>query len=137
MNKQDIEKEIDALKNRISGLEDMLKEPEYVDLGLPSGILWAKENEDERYTFDDAVETFGDNLPKLWQLCELWENCKIKDGVLVEPNGKSIKLPSGYYWSSTTYDKRYAYFLYFNGSSMRMLRDRSHDYSVRLCKSKK
>lgn len=29
---------------------------EYVDMGLPSGTLWASENEEGYFTFDEPVE---------------------------------------------------------------------------------
>ena len=48
---------------------------EYVDMGLPSGTLWASENEEGYFTFDEAVEKFGNSLPARWQFCELIENC--------------------------------------------------------------
>ncbi len=65
MNKKQIRNEIKNLK-RISDLENRLKKPEYIDLGLPSGTLWATENEEGYFTFDEAVEKYGDSLPKLW-----------------------------------------------------------------------
>ena len=49
-------------------------EKEYVDMGLPSGTLWASENEKGYFNFDEAVEKFGNNLPARWQFCELVEN---------------------------------------------------------------
>ena len=49
-------------------------EKEYVDMGLPSGTLWASENEKGYFTFDEALEKFGNNLPARWQFCELVEN---------------------------------------------------------------
>lgn len=36
----------------------------FVDLGLPSGKLWAAINAPGFYTFDKAVDTFGDKLPQ-------------------------------------------------------------------------
>ena len=36
---------------------------EYIDLGLPSGTLWADCNEEGFYYFDEAVEKYGYRLP--------------------------------------------------------------------------
>ena len=118
----------------------VLNEFTFVDLGLPSGKLWATENvKDENgneayYTFDDTVNTFGENLPSKEDWKELFENSayrwnKKKMGYDVTgPNGNSIFLPAagsrygvgvdevggyGYYWSSPTDDERYAYYVHF------------------------
>ena len=137
MNKQEIKNEIKNLKDRISDLEKRLNEPEYIDLGLPSGTLWATTNEDKEYTFNEAVEGFGGRIPKLWQLCELWENCKRKNGVFTGPNGNSIKLSDGLYWSSTPGDSC-AYYLDSNDPYVYVdAGSRSCVLLVCLCKSKK
>lgn len=98
---------------------------EYIDLGLPSGTLWADTNEEGYYSYQDAIDAFGkNNLPKLTDFAELydyckWEWCKKKKGMVVTgPNGKNIFFPAsgfrhyyngelynvsigGYYWSVT------------------------------------
>lgn len=70
---------------------------EYVDLGLPSGTLWKNTNEDNIYTYTDAMAKFGNNLPTKKQMEELIKSCKWKwtgNGyTVVGPNGKSIELP--------------------------------------------
>jgi len=98
---------------------------EWVDLGLPSGRLWAKENAEGYYNFDDAVDTFGDYLPKGAAFAELIEECRVewnssKKGLdITGPNGNKIFLPalgyrstsgsvsdveeSGRYWSRMPY----------------------------------
>ena len=113
---------------------------QFVDLGLPSGKLWATENvknengDEAYYTFDDAVNTFGENLPSREDWKELFENStyrwnKKKIGYDVTgPNGNSIFLPAagfrvgvgvyfvgngGYYWSSSVYYEDNAYGVYF------------------------
>ncbi len=110
----------------------------YVNLGLPSGKLWAAENvKDENgnetyLTFDKAVETFGKNLPSEDDWKELFDNCsykwnKKKKGFdITGPNGNSIFLPAagyrgrfgmfsvgsfGYYWSSTVTNEGNAYYV--------------------------
>lgn len=93
----------------------------YIDLGLPSGTLWADENAEGYYTFDKAKEKFGESLPskELWQ--ELIDNCewlwdfKNNQMVVIGKNGNRIVLPAcgfqhihnvfdngtiGFYWSS-------------------------------------
>ena len=93
----------------------------YVDLGLPSGTLWKDKNEEGLYTYDQAVNRFGNKLPTKEQYEELKNKCRwtwTDNGYkVVGPNGKSIVLPAkgyrdcsgsvyfvgsgGAYWSST------------------------------------
>ena len=112
----------------------------YVDLGLPSGKLWATENvkigTKSHFSFDEAVKLFGEHLPSKEDWKELFDNCKCKwekerKGFTVTgPNGNSIFLPaagyrystgvddvgsSGNYWSSSVYDADHAYHVNFNG----------------------
>ena len=75
----------------------------FVDLGLPSGTLWAKENAPGFYTHDEAEQAFGKFLPKGSAMVELIEECKVewngeKLGLdITGPSGESIFLPaSGY-----------------------------------------
>ena len=96
----------------------------WVDLGLPSGRLWASENVDGYYTYDQAVELFGEYLPKGVAFAELIEECKVewnpqtKGLDVTGPNGNSIFLPAcgykgekgcrsvgdeGNYWSRMPY----------------------------------
>ena len=135
---------------------------EYVDMGLPSGTLWASENEEGYFTFDEAVEKFGNSLPARWQFCELAENCDcvfdIEKRALIcksKFNGNTIEFPAlgcrydtggpdsfgdiGFYWSCTPCSDSRTFVWYF----------RFHNYdkygpihfcaryfgqSVRLCK---
>lgn len=48
---------------------------DYVDLGLPSGTLWKRHNEEGMYLFDYAVRHFDGFLPSSGQLQELIEHC--------------------------------------------------------------
>ena len=95
----------------------------YVDLGLPSGTLWAASNahldECQFCTHKEAVEEFGDKLPSDEAWLELLVNCRAKWNkwrkgyTITGPNGNSIFLPAngiegilnkgftGWYWSST------------------------------------
>lgn len=72
---------------------------EWVDLGLPSGTLWAKEDIEGKMSFGSARRTYGANLPSYTKASELRECCsKEWDGkthalVLTGPNGNSIAFP--------------------------------------------
>ena len=106
----------------------------YVDLGLPSGTLWKRQNESGRYTYEQALNRFGNKLPERHHFVELINECTwiwMDDYgyKVVGPNGNSITLPAtgyrgcngdveyvgtcGYYWSSTPYDSDYAWDLFF------------------------
>lgn len=93
---------------------------EYVDLGLPSKILWASKTEDGLYTQNEALEKFGNNLPTISELYELHHYCRWEvvgnQYKISGPNGNFILLPAngssesnacyrageyGCYWSST------------------------------------
>ncbi len=99
-----------------------LKAQGLVDLGLPSGTLWKDKNEDGGfYTYEQAINKFGDELPTKEQFEELENKCQwtwTGNGYKVTgPNGNSISLPAagyrncngsvfyvgsgGIYWSST------------------------------------
>jgi hypothetical protein len=115
----------------------------FIDLGLPSGSLWKNANEggdNARYTYDEAVRMCGNKLPTNEQLVELKDKCTwtwTGSGYQVTgPNGNSIYLPAagyrdcdgdvygvgtyGRYWSSSSGDSDYAWYLYFNPSEVRM-----------------
>lgn len=47
----------------------------YVDLGLPSGILWKSTNETELYDYYSAMDKFGNKLPTVEQWEELKKYC--------------------------------------------------------------
>lgn len=103
--------------------KERLKSQGWIDLGLPSGILWKNINENGGYTYEEAVDRFGDNLPSNEQFEELLHNCKmVKIGrsyKFTGPSGEYIILPAegqsplflgigqkgedGVYWSSTPY----------------------------------
>ena len=103
---------------------------EFIDLGLPSGNLWATENEVAENgqplyaTFDEAVNQYGENLPTKDDWQELLDNVpyvwdKKRNGLLfVARNGAEVFLPAtgyrsidgtdfpygGYCWSATKKD---------------------------------
>ena len=101
----------------------------WVDLGLPSGTLWASEPEDGYYTYTEAVAQFGINLPTKWQWNELLESCLMDknengDIVLSGKNGATLIIPTlGYiykdgkvqdidkahYQAFNNFDRKYAW----------------------------
>lgn len=146
---------VKATALNIAEIERLLIKEQFVDLGLPSGKLWAKENIEGYSTYDEAVKTFGENLPSREAFKELKKECKWrwdaerKGMVVTGPNGNSIFLPAsgyrygssvddvgcdGHYWSSSRSDEFFAYNLYFNRDEVYpdVNHSRSYDYSVRL-----
>lgn len=75
---------------------------QYVDLGLPSGTQWKNHNEHGYYTYEQAIATFGTNLPTKHQLAELINMCVwtwTGNGCsVVGPNGQTLFIPAmGYF----------------------------------------
>ena len=143
--------EWDAEKKELKSID------EWVDLGLPSGTVWKSFNEIGFFTYDEAVNDFGDKLPTKEQFEELKSLCIWKwvgNGYkVIGPNRNSIFLPAsgyrscygnvftvgtyGYYWSSTPYDSNDAWFLNFYFSEVYMDSNiRCYERSVRLVKNK-
>ena len=135
------------------------KEFTYVDLGLPSGRLWASENAEGYYTYDEAKEKFGELLPKPEAFEELWEECqwlwdvKERRMVVVGPNNNTIFLPAsgfryhaydnldrvgsdGFYWSYASGSQNNARDLYFYSGGVYPLDSnlREDGLSVRPCR---
>lgn len=127
---------------------------DYVDLGLPSGTLWKRQNESGFYTYEEALNRFGNKLPERHHFVELKNECTwiwMEDYgyKVVGPNGNSITFPAagyrncsgdvngvgtyGLYWSSSPYGSDYAWYLYFGSSGVNMNgRYRCYGRSVRL-----
>lgn len=135
------------------------KEFTYVDLGLPSGRLWASENAEGYYTYDEAKAKFGELLPKPEAFEELWEECqwlwdvKEKRMVVVGPNQNTIFLPAsgcryrasgglssvgsyGLYWSYASVSQASARNLSFYSGGVYPLDSyyRASGFSVRPCR---
>ena len=130
----------------------------FVDLGLPSGRLWATENAPGFYTFDEAVDTFGELLPKGSAMVELIEestciwNDEKKGLDITGPNGSTIFLPAagytwgspdvkakddeGNYWTRMPGSQTFARGLYFYSGGVYPLdsSSRSFGFSVRPCR---
>ena len=133
----------------------------YIDLGLPSGRLWATENAEGYYTYDEAKEKFGELLPEPEAFEELWKEClwlwdvKKKGMLVIGPNKNTIFLPAwgyggaeggfnsrysyGYYCSSETRKGKYTSYpivLEFYAAGVWPMSDFHYEcgYSVRLCK---
>lgn len=130
----------------------------YIDLGLPSGRLWATENAKGYYTYDKAKKKFGGLLPSPEAFKELWENCqwlwdiKNKRMVVIGLNKNTIFLPAlgchygafsnlyhvgsnGYYWLYSSNNQGYTCYLNFNSEGIFQFDGNNmHSFSVRLCK---
>ena len=69
---------------------------EWVDLGLPSGIRWAKRDVDNIVSFVGALSSFGSHLPSKEMVNELKGQCSKRwdenthELIFTGPNGKSI-----------------------------------------------
>ena len=69
---------------------------EWVDLGLPSGTLWAKKDNDGTISFIGANELYGSHMPSMVNANELCEHCikkweeSVQALVFIGPNGNSI-----------------------------------------------
>lgn len=76
-----------------------LSDTEWVDLGLPSGTLWAKADIDDKMSFNAARKSFGSHMPSKNNADELREYCTKKwddsaqELVFTGPNGNSISFP--------------------------------------------
>ena len=91
---------------------------EWVDLGLPSGTLWAKEDIESTMSFNDARQSFYHCLPSYSNAMELEKYCSKKwdeDAhvlVITGPNGNSILFPckgrGKRYWLKEYEDQLYA-----------------------------
>lgn len=121
------------------------KSNEWIDLGLKSGTLWKSDIERDDngkplyLNHTTAEKTYKNNLPKYWQLVELYEDCtwewkNEKSGYKVTgPNGNSIFLPTagykedklsddtleldlnhGYYWSAMSGGPNTSHCLYIS-----------------------
>lgn len=132
---------------------------DYVDLGLTSGTKWKAANERNPqdpengfYTYDEALGSFGNNLPTNEQWMELVNECTWTwTGMgykIIGSNGNSITLSAagyyntygvsyvgsrGFYWSSTPNGSESAWHLYFESNTVNIYgSSRSFGYSVRL-----
>ena len=93
-----------------------LSKTKWVDLGLPSGILWAKDDEDVLVTIHKALQDYPDNLPSESDAEELREFCSRqfdsakKEMVFTGLNGNSVsfKCTDKYtsYWMNE-YESKY------------------------------
>lgn len=110
---------------------------EWVDLGLPSGTLWASKPEEGFYKWYDAMQLFGANTPSVWQWKELIDGCSFEDTdngwIAIGKNGNSIFIPAtgianhngkiaqqskscGFYWSSKKINDKKAYGVFFESA---------------------
>ena len=165
-NKDEIFAKLDEIVKTFEAAIDEVRasihedEREFVDLGLPSGTLWAADNEEGYYTFSEATERFGDNLPNIVQCAELVQYCKSewdnerKGLVFTGPNGNCIFILAsgyfsngsadnvgacGYFWSSSAASSTSGLGLSFGASMVcpAFNYNRSSGLSVRLIKNPK
>ena len=72
-------------------------EKQFVDLGLPSGTLWKRQNEDNLFEYQEAISQYGNQIPTQQQWEELMSLCQwtiTRNGYrVVGSNGQSIDLP--------------------------------------------
>jgi hypothetical protein len=134
-----IQKENEEIRKVVEARRKACLTQGYVDLGLPSGTLWKKRNEEGLYYFPEAISLFGAELPSSTQFFELKNNCSwtwIGNGYKVTgPNGNYIILPAegyqdcsermheagkgGYYWSFTPHPTQdLAWFLIFHADGV-------------------
>ncbi|MDY6372557.1 MAG: hypothetical protein SPL12_09740 [Bacteroidales bacterium] len=125
----------------------------YTDLGLPSGTIWKNFNDTGFYSYNEAVNQFGNRMPTKEQWEELKAECQWfwtgSSYKITGPNGNSIYLPvlggrscNGYtsgagsyggYWSSTPFRSDHAWYLGSYSGEVYMNRaSRCSGYSVRL-----
>lgn len=115
----------DWLEDRICRKEEVQpysSEIEFVDMGLPSGTLWAdravgakQPNEyGEYFTHYDIDEETLSETPTCKEISELiknctWEECEVNStkGTLARSknNGNTLFFPYSGYWNNTSYDK--------------------------------
>lgn len=124
-----------TLLSIVALVSNIWAQKQWVDLGLPSGTLWASIPEEGYYTYNDAVEKFGINMPTKWQWQELYDCCDVevdnKNGITKGTwfrgkNGNSLYISAQeiidigkkphvapFYWTFTTLfsDDIYAYFI--------------------------
>lgn len=139
------------------------KNYEFIDLGLPSGTLWATENAIKNglthFIFSQAITAFGNHVPDAAQMNELFRECSWawdndrRGYNVVGKNGNSIFLPAdglrcgskifsvgiyGDYWTRTGFDIDNARNLAFNAGNIDANGRyyMSYGFSVRLVKTK-
>lgn len=118
--------------------ENYIKGEGYVDLGLPSGTLWKKQNEKGLFSYDEAILQYQDSMPSVEQWQELKSLCKWfwqGNGYSVKgPNENTIFLPSegfrycsgsmlkngsyGTYWSSSPAGAENAWYITFSSEQL-------------------
>lgn len=110
---------------------------EFVDLGLPSGTLWASRNTDEMMSYRDAISNYGAHVPTAAMAKELWMECswswdsKRGGAVVRGKNGNSIFLPAEGFFHNGVSHKEGVQGLYWvngglfasDGASMTFTRD--------------
>ena len=125
-----MKKKIFVLLAAVMMAAGVMAQKTWVDMGLPSGTLWASEPEDGYFTYTEAVEQFGRNLPTKWQWEELLHSCIMditadgdfeltgKSGAKliirakgwIYKNGKVANTSNGYYQTFNNFDRKYSWY---------------------------
>lgn len=150
-------KEEERQKAEEAAINATLRSQGWIDLGLLSGTLWKDKNDmGGFYTYEQAIDRFGNSIPTKEQFEELINTCRwewIGNGYnVIGPNGDSIFFPacgftwcdrkretrlagrSGSYWSRTKYEGNNAWFLSFDEEKVKFGFNSCTGLSVRLVK---
>lgn len=100
-------------KQSTNTIDEPLDENAFIDLGLPSGTKWKAVNESGRYTYDEAMEKFGNQLPTEEQCKELLSTCEWnwtdKGYKVIGPNNKYIFLAANGFQDCTKHEMNVGY----------------------------
>ena len=97
---REAEQEVKRLEKESHELLTKLNNQIWVDMGLPSGTLWKKSNEEgnKRFAYNTAIKKYSNQLPTKSQFEELQNYCKwewTSGGYRITgPNGNYIHLPA-------------------------------------------
>lgn len=94
-------------------MKNILQPILFVNLGLPSGTLWARSNEYRKKNNSDALRRYGRHVPTIEQWNELFVHCTLKWNPFLRgfrvtgPNGRRMFLPARGYWNAS---RKFTYF---------------------------
>lgn len=117
----------------------LMQQTGYVDLGLPSGTKWNSQHQSDKYSFDRALNVFGNSLPSYQQVEELFKNCaweRYGNGYIVTgANGNKIYFHDAAdltgrssFWTRTPKDKYDAFYFYIKDGEWGIRSDKTFEY---------